>query len=87
VLRNKPETNRDEIKKKKILHNEELHDLYSSLDTIRVIKSKGKKWTGNAKRCGEERNAYRVLVGKAGEEEEEEEEEEENHLEYLGGGV
>jgi hypothetical protein len=40
------------------LHNEELHNLYSSPNIIRVIKP------GHVARMGEKRNAYRTLVGK-----------------------
>jgi len=43
------------------LHNEELNDLYSSPNIVRVIKSRRMRWTG---RVGEERGVYRVLVGK-----------------------
>ena len=46
------------------LHNEELNDLYSSPNTVRVIKSRRMRWAGNVARMGEERGAYRVLVGK-----------------------
>jgi hypothetical protein len=46
------------------LHNEELHSLYFSPDTIRMIKSSRMKWVGHVARMGEKRNAYRVLVGK-----------------------
>jgi hypothetical protein len=45
------------------LHNEELHDLYSSPSVIRIIKAR-MKWVGNAARMGEKRNAYRLFVGK-----------------------
>jgi hypothetical protein len=45
------------------LHNEELHNLYSSPNIIRVIKSRRMRWTGHAARIGESRNAYRILVG------------------------
>jgi hypothetical protein len=34
------------------LHNEELHDLYSSLTTVRVIKSRRMRWAGHAARMG-----------------------------------
>jgi hypothetical protein len=47
-----------------ILHNEELNDLYSSPNIVRVIKSRRMRWTGHVARMGEERGAYRVLVGK-----------------------
>jgi hypothetical protein len=46
------------------LHNEELHDLYSSPSTIRIIKARRKRWEGYVARIGEKRNAYRLLVGK-----------------------
>jgi hypothetical protein len=46
------------------LHNEELRILYSSPDTIRQIKSRRMRWAGHMARMGEERNAYRVLMGK-----------------------
>jgi hypothetical protein len=48
------------------LHNEELHNLYPSPITIRTIKSRATRLTGHLARIGEERNAYRVLVGKPG---------------------
>jgi hypothetical protein len=48
------------------LHNEELHDLYSSPSIIRIIKSRRMRWTGHVARMGEKRNAYRLLVGKPG---------------------
>ena len=46
------------------LHNEELNDLYSSPNIVRVIKSRRMKWAGHVARMGEEREVYRVLVGK-----------------------
>jgi hypothetical protein len=46
------------------LHNEELHNLCSSLNMIRMIKSRRMRWTGHVVRKGEKRNAYRMLVGK-----------------------
>ena len=46
------------------LHNEELNDLYCSLNIVRVIKSRGMRWAGHVARIGEEREVYRVLVGK-----------------------
>jgi hypothetical protein len=44
------------------LHNEELHNLYSSPSIIRVIKSRRMRSAGHAARMGERRNAYRILV-------------------------
>ena len=46
------------------LHNEELNDLYSSPNIVRVIKSRRMRWAGHVACMGEERGAYRVLVGK-----------------------
>jgi len=46
------------------LHNKELSDLYSSPNIVRVIKSRRTRWAGHVARMGEERGAYRVLVGK-----------------------
>jgi hypothetical protein len=45
------------------LHNEELHDLYSSPHNLRVIKSR-MGWAGHVALMEEERGVYRVLVGK-----------------------
>jgi hypothetical protein len=44
------------------LHNEELHDLYSSPNVIRVIKSRKIRWAGHVTRMGERRGTYRILV-------------------------
>jgi hypothetical protein len=46
------------------LHNGELHNLYSSPEIIRQIKSRRMRWVGHVARMGERRNVYRVLVGK-----------------------
>jgi hypothetical protein len=46
------------------LHNEELNDLYSSPNIVRVIKSRRMRWAGYVARMGEGRGAYRVLVGR-----------------------
>jgi hypothetical protein len=46
------------------LHNEELHNLYSLPNIIRLIKSRRMRWAGLVARMGETRNAYRILVGK-----------------------
>jgi len=46
------------------LHNEELNDLYSSPNIVRVIKLRRMKWAGHVVLMGEERGVYRVLVGK-----------------------
>jgi hypothetical protein len=46
------------------LHNEELNDLYSSPNIIRVIKPRTMRWAGHVARMGEGRGAYRILVGR-----------------------
>jgi hypothetical protein len=46
------------------LHNEELHNLYSSPSIIRIIKSRSMRWAGHVARMGEKRNVYRLLAGK-----------------------
>jgi hypothetical protein len=45
------------------LPNEELNDLYSSPNIIRVIKSRRMRLAGHAACMGEGRGAYRILVG------------------------
>jgi hypothetical protein len=45
------------------LHNEELHNLYSSPDIIRQVKSRRMRWAGHVARMGEETKVYKVLVG------------------------
>jgi hypothetical protein len=46
------------------LHNEELHNLYSSPSIIIIIKSRSMRLAGHVARMGEKRNVYRLLVGK-----------------------
>jgi hypothetical protein len=46
------------------LHNDELRDLYSSPNIVRVVKSRRMRWAGHVARMGEGRGAYRVLVGR-----------------------
>jgi hypothetical protein len=48
------------------LHNEELYNLYSSPNIIRMIKSRRMRCAGHVARMGETRNAYRILeIGRA----------------------
>ena len=47
------------------LHNEELSDLYSSPNIVRVIKSRRMSWAGHVARMRERRGVYRVMVGKS----------------------
>jgi hypothetical protein len=56
---------RDEVRGEwRRLHNEELNDLYSSTNIIRVIKSRRMRLAGHVARMGEERGAYRIFVGR-----------------------
>jgi hypothetical protein len=48
----------------KKLHNDELHSLYSSLNIVRVIKSRRMRWAGHVAQMGEGRGVYRVFVGR-----------------------
>ena len=45
-------------------HNEELNDLYSSPNIVRVIKSRRMRWAGHVARMEEGRGVHKVLVGK-----------------------
>ena len=65
VLRRIFGTRRDEVTGEwRRLHNEELNDLYSSPNIVRVIKWRRMRWAGHVARMGEERGVYRFLVGK-----------------------
>jgi hypothetical protein len=46
------------------LYSGELHNLYSSPDITRQIKSRRMRWVGHVARMGEGRNVYKVLMGK-----------------------
>jgi len=45
-------------------HNEELRDLYSLPNIVRVVKSRRMRWAGHVACIGEGRGVHRVLVGK-----------------------
>jgi hypothetical protein len=45
------------------LFREELYDLFSSQNIIRVIKSRRIRWAGHVARMGERRVAHSILVG------------------------
>jgi hypothetical protein len=58
---------RDEVTRGWIkLYNEELHNLISPLDIIRIIKSRKMRWVGHVARMMEMKNVYKDLVGKPG---------------------
>jgi hypothetical protein len=46
------------------LHNEELNDLYSLPNIVRVVKSRRMRWAGHLARMWEDRGVHRGLVGK-----------------------
>jgi hypothetical protein len=46
------------------LHNEELNDLYTLPNIVRVVKSRRMRWAGHVARIGEERGVHRVFVVK-----------------------
>jgi hypothetical protein len=46
------------------MHSGEPHNLYSSPDIIRQIKSRRMRWAGHVAPMGEGRNVFRVLMGK-----------------------
>ena len=57
--------NRDEVKGEwRKLHSEELNDLYSLPNIVRVVKSRRMRWAGHVARMGEDRGVHRLLVGK-----------------------
>jgi hypothetical protein len=63
VLRRILGSKRDEVKGGwRKLHNEELHNVYSSPIIIRMIKSRRMRWVCSTNE--EKRNIYRILVGK-----------------------
>jgi hypothetical protein len=46
------------------LHNEEMNDLYSLPNIMRVVESRRMRWAGHVARMGEDRSVHRALVGK-----------------------
>ena len=56
---------RDEVTEKwRRLHYEELNNLYSLPNIVRVTESRRMRWAGHVAHMGGERGVYRVLVGK-----------------------
>jgi len=65
LLRRKFGPKRDEVTGEwRKIRSEELYDLYSSSNIVRVIKSRRMRWAGHVARIGERKGVYRVLVGK-----------------------
>ena len=65
VLRRIFRPKRDEVTEEwRKLHNEELNDLYSLTNIVRMIKSRRMRWAGHVARMGEMKAVYRGLVGK-----------------------
>jgi hypothetical protein len=57
------EPNWDEVKGElRKLHNEELNDLYSLPNIVRVVKSRRMRWAGHVAHMGEKRGVHSVLV-------------------------
>jgi hypothetical protein len=46
------------------LCNDELHDLYSLCNTVRMIKSRRMRWPGHVVCMGVGRGVYSILVGR-----------------------
>jgi hypothetical protein len=64
VLRRISGPKRDEVTREwRKLHSGELHNLYSSPDIVRQIKSRRMRWAGNVARMEEVRKVYKVLMG------------------------
>ena len=65
VLRRVSGPKRDEVTGEwRKLRNEELSDLYSLPNVVRVVKSRRMRWAGHVERMGEGTVVHRVLVSK-----------------------
>ena len=60
------EPKRDVTREWRKLHNEDLNDLHSSLNIVRVITSRRMRWAGHVARMGVKRDVYRVFMGRPG---------------------
>jgi hypothetical protein len=65
VLRRISGPEREEEESRRKFHNNDLHNLYSSPNIVRVIKSRRMMWAGCMTRMGEGRGVYGVLVGRS----------------------
>ena len=54
----------DETGEWRRLHNGELHELYGKPDVMRIVKSRRLQWAGHVTRMGNEKGAWKLLVGK-----------------------
>jgi hypothetical protein len=57
-------TERKEERSRRKLNNDELHNMYSSSNNVREIKSRRMRWAGHMASIGEGRGVYRLLVRK-----------------------
>jgi hypothetical protein len=64
VLRKIFEPKREEDGLWRKVHNDELHNLYSSPNIVRVIKLRRMRWVVHLACMGEGRGVYRILVGR-----------------------
>ena len=64
ILRRISGPKRDENGEWRKLHNEELHSMYRSPNTVRVNKSRRLRWAGHVTRIEEVRNALKNVTGK-----------------------
>ena len=65
VLRRVFGPKRDEVRAEwRKLYNEELRDLYTFPNIVRVVKARRMRWAGHVVRMGVGRGVHRVLVGK-----------------------
>jgi hypothetical protein len=65
VLRRVFGPKRDEVTREwRKLHNEELNDLYSLPNIVRVVKLRRMRWAGYVAHMGDDKGVHRVLVGK-----------------------
>ena len=55
---------RDENREWRNLHNELLHNLYRSLNIVRMIKSRRLRWAGHVARMKEGKSAFKILTDK-----------------------